>query len=192
MRTTATEANELEAALLAAGRDPDLALDIWDIWQRSGIRAALHELEQQAMTTAQRPLHLILVDIDKELAELSDADVQRLADSFDASKTGGKRMEAWPEALQRQCRAGNELAKRAHQARLRAAEAEKDAALSAQLQQRNQAQIDSYRNQVRGRWLGDDASFDRAWPDMLQRYLIEQATGGVNDDRALRATARNW
>ena len=51
MRTTATEASELEQALKAAGRDPDLAFDIWDLWQRSGIRAALHELEQQAMTT---------------------------------------------------------------------------------------------------------------------------------------------
>lgn len=32
-RTTATEANELEQALLAHGRDPDLAFDIWDIWE---------------------------------------------------------------------------------------------------------------------------------------------------------------
>lgn len=188
-RTTANEANELEAQLLAAGRDPDLALDIWDIWQRSGIRAALHELEKQPMTTKTVPT---IQEIDADLRELSDTALDRLAASFTAPADSRLHFDAWPDEARRALRAGNEQARRQHQAKLRAEEAEKDAALSARLQQRNQAQIESYRNQVRGRWIGDDASFDKAWPEMLQRYLIEQATGGVNDDRALRATARGW
>lgn len=56
-RTTATEANELEQALKAAGRDPDLAFDIWDIWQRSGIRAALDELEKPMTSITYNPAH---------------------------------------------------------------------------------------------------------------------------------------
>lgn len=74
-RTTATEAAQLEAALLAAGRDPDLAFDIWDIWQRSGIRAALSELEKQPMTTdtIRTP-----GEIDADLSDYADADLQRV------------------------------------------------------------------------------------------------------------------
>ncbi len=47
-RTTATEANELEQALLAAGRDVDDP-HIWDIWQQRGLKAALNELENKHM-----------------------------------------------------------------------------------------------------------------------------------------------
>ncbi len=47
-RTTATEADELEAQLLAAGRDVDDP-HIWDIWQQRGLKAALNELENKHM-----------------------------------------------------------------------------------------------------------------------------------------------
>lgn len=46
--TVAAQANALEQALQAAGRDVDDP-HIWDIWQQRGLKAALNELENKHM-----------------------------------------------------------------------------------------------------------------------------------------------
>ena len=46
--TVAAQANALEQALQAAGRDKDDEV-IWDIWQQRGLKAALNELENKHM-----------------------------------------------------------------------------------------------------------------------------------------------
>ena len=58
-RVVATEAAELEAALYAAGHDPDApeAERIWDIWLHQGLGAALAALAQQRIARMNTALH---------------------------------------------------------------------------------------------------------------------------------------
>jgi len=114
-----------------------------------------------------------MAGVDRELTALTDAEVE----SYAAGRLPDPTL-AWERLTTDQrftARAANEQARRANKAR-------RDAVASAQEQERQQrdaariaAQIAAYKAQVRGRWVGTDAQFNAAWPEMLRRWQIEQA-----------------
>lgn len=77
--------------------------------------------------------------------------------------------------------ATNEVAKAQHQQERATRQANERAAMQA----RNDARITEYRNQCRLQWVGDDASFESAWPELLQRWQMAQLRNPLDAKRAM-------
>lgn len=114
-------------------------------------------------------------DIDADLADMTEAQLERHHSYFDPTEIGTKRWEATSVEQRLAVRAGNELARRKHAAERKAVKAADDARIEAQHNAANQVKIDAYRQQVRAGWVGDSASFDVAFPEMLRQWQIDQA-----------------
>ncbi len=118
-RTTADEANTLEAALTAAGYEPDEAATYgyWDIFERNGLAAALAALEKTAMTDTLRTPG----EIDADFADYTDNELRRVIE-----RGGALASEPWHKLTREQQqaqRAQNMLIGR-QQARQTAADAQ--------------------------------------------------------------------
>lgn len=112
--------------------------------------------------------------VDRDCADMTVAQLERHASMHDV-----ERLLPWErlsEAQRTAQRAGNEFAKRQHAAARNAAKADADARFDAARTAAHQVTIEGYRQQVRGAWVGDQASFDAAWPALLQRWQIAQVS----------------
>jgi hypothetical protein len=123
-------------------------------------------------------------EVEREIEDWSDAALERLAAKVDYQLISGKSWEGMPHEQRQAMRASNLLAKRERQRKQDAAKAAEDARLEAQHAAANQAKIDAYRQQVRGAWIGDDTSFEAAWPTLLQQWRIDQARAAVDSTLA--------
>jgi hypothetical protein len=124
-------------------------------------------------------------DIDRDLRDVSDATLARYVRDLDWAQIGSKHWEALPLEQRKAMRANNELAKRQRQQEQAAAKAAEDARVEAAHSARMQAEIEAYKQQVRGAWIGDQASFDAAFPKMLEQWQIDRARAATeaNIDR---------
>jgi hypothetical protein len=123
-------------------------------------------------------------DIDKELADASVSLLERYAAELDTAKLQAKPWEALPYEQRRAMRAGNELAKRRNQEERAKQQAAEEARVSAYHQGRIDAAIADYKARARAAWIGDQASFDSAWPTMLQQWQIDQARAQMDASTA--------
>jgi hypothetical protein len=114
-------------------------------------------------------------DIDADLADASISLLERYAAQLDTAAFQARSWEALPLDQRKAIRAGNELAKRQNAKARAAAKAAEDARVEAAQQARIDAQIADYKTKARAAWLGDQASFDSAWPDILRQWQIDQA-----------------
>jgi hypothetical protein len=96
---------------------------------------------------------------------------------------------------------GHELAHRQREKERAAAQSAEDARVEAQQTAQIEAKIAAYKAQVRGAWVGDQASFDAAWPAILQQCKLTRpvwrstgtghASWGSMGFSALAGTARS-
>jgi multidrug efflux pump subunit AcrA (membrane-fusion protein) len=112
-------------------------------------------------------------DIDRDLADVLIATLERHAAALDTSQIQNKPWEALPLAQRKAMRAANELAKRQNQKEREDARAAEDAKAEARQQQRLDAQIADYKARARGAFPGTDAQFEAAWPRILEDYQLE-------------------
>jgi hypothetical protein len=122
--------------------------------------------------------------VEQELEDWSDAALERLAAKVDYAIIGRTHWEGLEHEQRQAMRAGNLLAKRKRDKQRAEAKAADDAKVQARIDAENTAKIDAYRQQVRGAWIGDDTSFDEAWPTLLQQWRIDQARAAVNSTLA--------
>jgi hypothetical protein len=122
--------------------------------------------------------------VDKDLRELSDAQIDRLAADVDYSAVGSRPWENLTTADRRAWRTGEEQARRRNAAERKAKEAEQEKQNQAREQARHNAQIAEYKELARGAWIGDQASFDLAWPELLRRWQIAQVEQATDSNRA--------
>jgi hypothetical protein len=113
--------------------------------------------------------------VDRELRALSDAQIDRLAAEVDYGAVGARTWETLTTDDRRAWRAGEEQARRRNVAERAAKAAAQQKILDEQEQARVDVLIADYKRAARGAWIGDDASFDRAWPKMLEQWQIETA-----------------
>jgi hypothetical protein len=131
-------------------------------------------------------------EVDRELSKLSDTQIDRLAAEVDYRVIGGRSWETLTTDDRRAWRAGEEQARRRNVAERKAKAAAQQKLLDEQEQARVDALIAAYKEQARGAWIGDDASFDRAWPKMLEQWQIETAQRAMTEQyAAVRARIGN-
>lgn len=134
---------------------------------------------QRTMLTEERGTHYSLdpriADVDREMRELSDWEIERLAAQADHSALGSRPWENWTTAERRAIRAANELPRRQRAAKLAAEEAERSQKIEAVNQARINERIATYKSQLRAGFPGDDAAFEQAWPRMLEDWQIREA-----------------
>ena len=123
-------------------------------------------------------------DIDQELRAESDAMLNHYAKALDTAQIQAKPWEAMPIVQRRALRAGNELARRQHEKEVADKRKADDARAEAQHTALVEAKIATYKAQIRGVWVGDQASFDAAWPAMLQQWQIDQARATMDASTA--------
>jgi hypothetical protein len=119
-------------------------------------------------------------EVDQELQDLSEATLERYAAALDSSAIGSKRWEYMDLDQRKAMRAQNELARRQNVKARADAKAAQEAKFEAQQNAANQAKIDDYRKQARGAWIGDSASFDAAWPRLLEQWQIDQVNATMD------------
>ena len=159
--TVASEADQLEAAIVASGLARDTE-SIWDIWQARGLAPALQALQEGTDVKTR----------EQETAELNQAIADLRQQAKDAKRPRDKeRLEARIAGLDTTAR---RLMNERHD-QLDARQAAQQAAVQ-QLQANQEAQI---RAQLRQRWPGDDTSFDAAYSDLLRAYRINTTLASV-------------
>lgn len=79
------------------------------------------------------------------------------------------------QAIVEQTNAGVNLAHEERQRQEQAAEREREQALQAREQARLQAEEEAYRRQARAAFIGTDADFDAAWPELWASYQRDEA-----------------
>ncbi len=127
--------------------------------------------------------------LDQDLRGLSDSLLARYAEALDPSQMQTKSWALLPIEQRRAMRAGNEVSRRQNEAQREAAKAADDARIRARMDAAHQARIDAYQAQVRGAWIGDDTSFDAAWPRILEDFRIDQARSAI-DANTMRLRAK--
>lgn len=123
-------------------------------------------------------------EIDSDLADVSDVTLERYAREFDPAQIGSKSWEALPIEQRKAMRANNELARRQHEKERADAKAADDARIEEQQNAANQARIADYKARARGAWIGDQKSFDSAWPTLLQQWQIDQVNATLDRTKA--------
>jgi hypothetical protein len=118
-----------------------------------------------------------VAQVDRDLEDLSDAQIARLAAGADPQLLATKKWENFRPEERREWRALEAHAKRQHQATLRAeqaAEAQRQADRQRALAEQ---QIADYKAQMRRAFLmhGTVEQFESAWPEMLRKWQTEQA-----------------
>jgi hypothetical protein len=135
--------------------------------------------------TEQRQYHYsiepTIQEVDKDMRDLSDAQIERLAARSDLSALGSRPWENWTTEERRAVRASNEHARRQREAQRAAEEAEKSRKIEQAHQARVDAQIAAYRQRVRSGFPGTDVQFEAAWPRILEDWQISEATRKAAD-----------
>lgn len=158
--TVAGEADRLEAAIAAAGLDEQEAEQVFDSWINGGVTAAERRIKE--MKTRQQEL--------TEFDQRIEAARQQLAQSTDKAERArldrqlGGAAEARKLLNQRYDRQEAEQAARAADAQARLASVE----------QQQDAEI---RSQLRARWQGSQADFERMYPELRDQWLADRALG---------------
>jgi hypothetical protein len=118
--------------------------------------------------------------VDRELRDLPDRDLEWAAEDAPANPQGLLTLAEW-----RGVRARNEQARRKRQAEKQAAEQAKAATAQAERDQQNAAALDTYRQEARRAFPGTDEQFSRLWPELRDRWLLDQTRAALSDDQAL-------
>ena len=132
--------------------------------------------------------------VDEELRSESDSVLESYARKFDTALIAGKKWETIPEGQRYAMRASNMLIGRQREAERVEVERKKDAARQARQDEANEVKINAYRHQARAAWIGDDKSFDDAWPRLLQDWQVENVRTATssNYERLLARAAREF
>ncbi len=91
-------------------------------------------------------------------------------------------VEAWRRYVDEQ-RERNAEAKAAWQAKLKREADERAQKLQAERDKANAAAIEQYRKTARSAWIGDDTSFSKAWPELLQRWQMAEVERQAQAER---------
>jgi hypothetical protein len=122
--------------------------------------------------------------VDAEVRDCSHSLLERWATAFDPSQIGAKSWEVLDLQQRRAMRAQNELARRKGEKE----RAEKKAAEEKRSEEQQnalvEAKIAAFRQQARGAWIGDQASFDRAWPRLMEEWQIDQVRATMDRNMA--------
>ena len=129
-------------------------------------------------------IHPTVEEVDQDLADASISLLERYSRDLDTTQLQHRSWEVLPLDQRKAIRAQNELAKRQNAKARASAKAAEDARVEAAQQARIDAQIAAYKAQARGAWIGDQASFDAAWPDLLRQWQIDQARAAMEADKA--------
>jgi hypothetical protein len=125
-----------------------------------------------------------IAEVDHDLADVADSTLERYSRDLDTTQFQHRTWEALPLAQRKAIRAQNELAKRQNAKERADKQAAEDARADAQQQERIDALIADYKARARGAWIGDQASFDSAWPDLLRQWQIDQARATMDQGMA--------
>jgi hypothetical protein len=129
-------------------------------------------------------IHPTIEELDADMQDMSDSLLVRYAEVLDFTQVGSKSWEVMPLAQRKALRANNELASRQNKKELAEKKAAEEKRIQAQQDAQIEAKIVAFKQQARGAWIGDQASFDAAWPTLLKQWQIDQVNATLDRTKA--------
>jgi hypothetical protein len=129
-------------------------------------------------------IHPTPAELDADLADMTDAQVQRYARDLDTAQFQNRTWEVLPVEQRKAIRAANELAKRQHAKERADRQAAEDARVEAQHNARVEAEIAAFEAQARGAFPGTAEQWAAAWPRIREDWQIKQAQERMDANQA--------
>lgn len=128
--------------------------------------------------------------IDRELQDDDDAQLRIYARA--AEEAAGKSWYSLTDGQRYGLRARNELARREQAAALAAKQQAEQDRVTARRDAEAAEAIEMFKRQARNGWIGDQASFDRAWPRLLEKWQVEHVLTHADDALASKRASGQY